>query len=70
MKDFLLVAAVTMLLAFVLGGLNAIIVALLWNWLVPTIANGPTITYWEAWGICILCSLLFKNQLSRKNEST
>lgn len=42
--------------------LMAIIVALLlvfplmwlWNWLIPTIFNGPTLTFWETFGLYTL----------------
>ena len=33
---------------------------LLWNWLCPHLFNLPEITYWEAWGLLWLCSMLFK----------
>ncbi|HEY9045472.1 MAG TPA: hypothetical protein VIN08_06230 [Ohtaekwangia sp.] len=31
----------------------------LWNWLVPTLFNGPVITYWQALGLLILSKILF-----------
>jgi hypothetical protein len=33
----------------------------LWNWLMPTIFGLNTITLWQALGLNILCSILFKS---------
>jgi hypothetical protein len=35
-------------------------VAALWNWLMPTIFGLPTLTYWQAVGLIVLCHILFK----------
>jgi|GEM_PF-746199 len=43
-------------LAFLFGW----IVMLLWNWLMPDIFGLKRVTYWQAWGLFILCSILFK----------
>ena len=40
---------------------------LLWNWLMPTIFNLPTITFWQAMGLNIMASILFKDN-SIKND--
>lgn len=37
----------------------AIPVLLLWNWLMPTIFGITKITLGQAWGISLLCGLLF-----------
>lgn len=37
------------------------VVMLLWNWLMPAIFGLKTLTYWQAWGLLVLCSILFKN---------
>jgi hypothetical protein len=37
------------------------VVMLLWNWLVPAIFNGPTISFGQAAGLLILSRLLFGN---------
>jgi hypothetical protein len=52
------------ILKCVLLGLLAIVVIgfitkLLWNWLVPSLFNGPEITYWQALGLLILSKILF-----------
>lgn len=45
----------------------AIPVLLLWNWLIPTIFGLTTITLGQAWGILVLCGLLF-GQNSSSND--
>jgi hypothetical protein len=32
---------------------------LLWNWLVPSLFNGPVITFWQALGLLALSKILF-----------
>jgi hypothetical protein len=34
---------------------------LLWNWLIPVIFGLPYITFWQAVGMNLLCSILFKH---------
>ncbi|WP_333819309.1 hypothetical protein [Ohtaekwangia sp.] len=36
-----------------------LVTMVLWNWLVPTLFNGPIITYWQALGLLILSKILF-----------
>jgi len=33
----------------------------LWNWLMPVIFSLGKITIWQAWGLCFLTGILFKN---------
>jgi hypothetical protein len=44
--------------------LEGLIVALLWNWLVPVLIKSavitPHITYLQGWGIAFLSGMLFK----------
>ena len=35
------------------------ITMLLWNWLVPELFNGPTLTFWKALGLLLLSKILF-----------
>ena len=44
------------------------IVRALWNWLMPDIFGLKQITYWQAWGLIILSSILFK-PMNMKSES-
>lgn len=48
--------------------LNAVLVAFLWNWLMPTIFGLKTITYLQAVGITWLAQILFKANLSTKKD--
>ena len=48
--------SILLLGAFVYGAL----VMLIWNALMPTLGL-ITITYWQGFGLWLLCSLLFKN---------
>ncbi len=49
-------------LAFVgvMSLLAAVVMFFLWNWLMPELFNLKEVTYWQAWGLCFLCSMLFK----------
>ncbi|GGG58177.1 periplasmic heavy metal sensor [Hymenobacter glacieicola] len=56
---------------WLLGGLKFILFATLfvavagfltmylWNWLVPTLFSGPTITFWQTLGLLLLSRILF-----------
>jgi hypothetical protein len=46
---------------FVLGGY---ILVWLWNWLMPAIFGLPVISFWQAWGLLVLSSILFKRHPS------
>jgi hypothetical protein len=48
--------------------LNAVLVAFLWNWLMPAIFGLKTITYLQAVGITWLAQILFKANLSTKKD--
>jgi uncharacterized membrane protein len=34
------------------------VVMSLWNWLVPAVFGGPTVTYWQGFGLLILARIL------------
>jgi len=51
------IATAAVIGAFILG----LIVALLWNWLMPTIFDLPTINYWQGWGLACMIGILFKS---------
>ncbi len=55
-----LIAGMALLFGFV--------VMLLWNWLMPTIFNLPTITYFQAWGLVLLSHILFKSSGGSKDN--
>jgi hypothetical protein len=41
---------------------------LLWNWLMPTIFGLPEITLWQALGLSLLSTILFKSPPSIKKS--
>ena len=41
---------------------------LLWNWLIPTIFGLPEITLWQALGLSLLSTILFKSLPSIKKS--
>ena len=36
----------------------------LWNWLVPELFNGPTLTFWETIGLFFLINLLIRSNIT------
>jgi len=54
----LLVAALVILLVAIIIGFP---VMWLWNWLMPTLFGLTKITFWQAWGLSVLCGFLFKS---------
>ena len=55
-------------LAVGLSLLLAIPTWLLWNWLLPPLFGLPTVTLWQAWGVNVLSSTLFKSVSLRSNK--
>jgi hypothetical protein len=57
------------LLFVIIAVLIALPVMLLWNWLIPIVFPGEfiahSITFWQALGIALLCSCLFKSTSSK-----
>lgn len=50
---------VIMVILVVLSFLEAWVVQFLWNWLVPIFwTTAPILTYWQAFGVCILLSII------------
>ena len=37
------------------------VVMALWNWLMPGLFGVGELTYWKAWGLLVLCWILFKS---------
>ena len=64
MKAVLMDLAVTILLSVIIWPLVSLLLAwpfsLLWNTLVPKIFGFPTISFWEAVGLMLLTSILFR----------
>ena len=55
--DILLVVGLFMLAVILFGGP----IMVLWNWLMPTLFSLPEITFWQACGLNLLATLLFKS---------
>ena len=58
MKTFLWIV---LCIAIVFGAIcfETWLAMLLWNWLVPTLFNGVTLTFWQTFGLTFLLDLLF-----------
>lgn len=56
-------------LSAVMGLLIAFPVMWLWNWLMPDLFHSPVIGYWQAYGIYLLCAILFKSNNSSSSKS-
>lgn len=55
-------------LAIMLGGLVAVFVMLLWNFcFVGPVPGVQEISFFQAWGIYILCNLLFNTSVYKKD---
>lgn len=46
------------------------LVMLLWNWVAVDLFGAPVLSFWVAFGLCWLCSLLFKGvtTVNKKSE--
>ena len=51
-------------LAVIFSFLLSLPVMLLWDWLMPEIFGLHEITWMQAWGLSLLCGLLFKSHTS------
>ena len=62
--DIFLVIGILML-AVILFGAPLMV---LWNWLMPTIFGLPEIGFWQACGLQLLATILFKPVISNKKD--
>ena len=63
--EYVLTIIGLLILAVILFGYPTL---LLWNWLMPTIFNLPYITFWQACGLNLLASILFKPTINIKQN--
>jgi len=63
--EFILSVIGILILAVVLFGYPTM---LLWNWLMPDLFSLPYITFWQACGINLLASILFKPTINIKQD--
>ena len=61
--EIALAVILTLALTFGICALRAAIVMWLWNGILVALFGLPTLTFWVAWGIMILCSILFKGRV-------
>ena len=56
----IIVALIAVATVAALGLIFALPVMLLWDWLMPALFGLGTITWLQAWGLLVLCGMLFK----------
>jgi len=66
-EGFITVVGVV-ILAFLLDLILAWPFMLLWNWLMPMIFGLTTLTFWQSFGLMLLCSFLFKGNSSNSSS--
>lgn len=67
--EILAVALGTIVASLLLGLLLVLPIMWLWNWLVPELFNGPTITFWQSAGLFVLCNMLLKSSTSYNSKN-
>jgi hypothetical protein len=63
-NDVVTIVGVLILAILLLGGP----LMLLWDWLMPTLFGLPEITFWQACGLQLLATLLFKPSLKTNKD--
>lgn len=65
----ILVLVVWLVLTFAIDCLLALCVMLLWNAIIPVLFVGVgNLWYWGAFGLILLCNILFKTTITMKND--
>ena len=65
----ILVLVIWLVLAFAIDCLLALFVMLLWNAIIPVLFVGVgNLWYWGAFGLVLLCNLLFKTTININND--
>ena len=59
MKRYWIFKAIVLAILAILA-LSAVVMTL-WNWLIPRLMNGPSVSLWEAMGLLVLSKILFGN---------
>jgi hypothetical protein len=63
MKNILLLIAITVGIAMILGMIVAVPIWLLWNWIMVSIFGLPELTFLQTYGLFVLLSLVFNTFL-------
>lgn len=58
------------LIFVVIATIFAIPTMLLWDWLMPTLFGLKTITLFQAWGVNVLSSIIFRGYTSNSSKSS
>ena len=58
-RRLIFIAPLALLGMAVFIAIGAVVVRLLWNWLLPPIFGWTQITFWQAFGLLALCRILF-----------
>jgi uncharacterized membrane protein len=58
-KKWIFIAPIALLAMVAIAFIGGTIVQLLWNWLLPSLFGWRQITFWEAFGLLVLCRILF-----------
>jgi len=64
LNTFLYITFIVLLVVLLLG----LPLQLLWNWLMPSLFNLPHITFWQAVGLNLISSILFKSNINIKKD--
>lgn len=64
----ILLGVIALVIIALFSLIAAVFMYFLWNWLMPDIFGLKIITYWQAWGLCFLCSMLFKSSCSSSKD--
>lgn len=64
-ESILLIIGILILACLLFGGPLMI----LWDWLMPTIFGLPCISFWQACGLQLMATLLFKPTLTTKKDN-
>ena len=59
MKALFVVLSVLVIVMLIMA-IPALILMVAWDWLVPSLFNGPQIEFWQAWVLLVICGMLFR----------
>lgn len=77
-EDYSVGVAILAIIGIVIGAiawcfgvmcLQAWLVMLLWNWVAVSLFGAPVLSFWMAFGLRWLCSLLFKSRVTVNKKS-
>lgn len=63
--DIVMAVGLVIVAGIVSALVGAMFVWIFWDWVMPPVFGLPTITYWQALALALLCEVLFKSHKSR-----